>query len=95
MAALDHYRTRPELRGKPRRQFRYTAQILIDGKSAPRPCKLVDVSETGARIILKQDESLPDRFLLLLSEDGGARRKCRVVWRDARVIGVAFTDGPL
>jgi hypothetical protein len=81
---------RAELRRKPRRLFHYNASILTDGKSPPRTCAIADISETGARLLLESDSELPDRFLLLLSRNGDARRKCRVVWRDGLVVGVEF-----
>jgi hypothetical protein len=79
-----------ELRRKPRRQFHYNANILTDGKSPARTCAIADISETGARLLLESDSELPDRFILLLSRNGDARRKCRVVWRDGLVVGVEF-----
>jgi hypothetical protein len=90
MVVVGNSRNRAELRRKPRRQFHYNAGILTDGKSPPRTCAIADISETGARLLLESDSELPDRFILLLSRNGEARRKCRVVWRDGLVVGVEF-----
>jgi hypothetical protein len=49
-----------------------------------------DVSHTGARVVLENDEPLPDRFILLLTRNGVARRRCRVVWRTGVSLGVEF-----
>jgi len=80
-----------ELRKKTRRHFRYTAKILVDRKGPPRACLISDISEGGARLLLETDHELPDRFVLLLTAKGDARRRCRVVWRHETTVGVAFT----
>lgn len=79
-----------DLRKKPRRQFHYHAKILTSQKGKPRNCQIADISESGARIILEQDEDLPPRFLLLLSLRGETRRVCRLVWRKGLTVGVQF-----
>jgi hypothetical protein len=79
-----------DLRKKPRRQFHYRAKILTSAKGKPRNCQIADISESGARIILEQDEDLPLRFLLLLNSRGDTRRICRLVWRKGLTVGVQF-----
>jgi hypothetical protein len=32
----------------------------------------------------------PDSFVLLLAENGATRRRCRVIWRKPRAIGIKF-----
>ena len=81
---------RAELRRKSRRQFHYNASVLLDAKSSPRPCAIADISETGARIMLEKECNLPERFILLLTRSGEARRHCRLVWRDGLAAGVEF-----
>jgi hypothetical protein len=92
MVVVGNFRTRAELRKKPRRQFRYNASVLVDPKSPLMPCAIADISETGARIMLKSDAELPEVFYLLLTPTGEARRRCRVVWRTGTTVGVEFTD---
>lgn len=72
-----------------RRPIRYTAWIALEGNEL-HGCVLSDVSESGARIDTDQTKTIPDRFTLLLASNGSARRKCHVVWRKGRQIGVAF-----
>jgi PilZ domain len=90
MVVVGNYRNQAELRKKPRRQFHYNASILLDAKSAPQPCAIADVSATGARILLAAECTLPERFILLLTRSGEARRHCRLVWRDGLAAGVEF-----
>ena len=92
MVVVGGFRTRAELRKKPRRQFHYGARILTDKKGPPRACAIADISESGARIVLEADAELPARFMLLLTAKGEARRKCRVVWRDGLTVGLEFTN---
>ena len=53
-------------------------------------CVLSDISDTGARLDVEDSSTLPDRFMLLLSGTGSARRSCRVIWRAPAQVGVAF-----
>ena len=92
MVVVGNYRNRAELRKAARRHFHYNARILIDNKGTSRPCLISDVSEHGARLVLENDDELPERFVLLLSTGGDVRRRCRVVWRNGLVAGIAFLD---
>ncbi len=72
-----------------RRPVRYTAWVALKGDQL-HGCVLHDVSETGGRIDIDESEAIPDQFMLMLARNGKARRKCRVVWRKPRQIGVTF-----
>jgi hypothetical protein len=72
-----------------RRPVRYTAWLALEPGQL-RGCALSDMSDTGARIDVEDSKTIPDNFLLLLSGNGKAKRKCRVVWRKPRQVGVTF-----
>lgn len=72
-----------------RRPMRYTAWIVL-GTGRLHGCALADVSDTGGRLDVENASKIPDTFTLWLSSNGSARRKCKIVWRTARQIGVAF-----
>ena len=91
MVMIGNYRNRAELRKNPRRPFHYTAKIYTDGTTPPQNCTISDVSQTGARLLLERETELLDRFILVLSRNGGPRRRCRVVWRDGATLGVEFS----
>jgi len=55
-------------------------------------CKTQNVSATGALLELEHETEVPRTFILAFSRDGQVRRKCRVVWSVANIIGVKF-DG--
>jgi hypothetical protein len=77
-----------------RRPLRYAAWVAFDNEQT-HGCTLSDVSDSGARLEVDDSSAVPDHFLLWLSGNGAARRKCRVVWRTPRQIGVAFEKRPL
>ena len=57
-----------------RRPIRYSAWMALDSDKL-HGCVLSDISDTGARIDVEDAASLPDRFMLLLSGTGSARRR--------------------
>ena len=58
-----------------------------------------DLSSNGARLRVDPTVDIPNRFLLLLSEDGSVRRLCEIIWREKDQVGIRFLDsdatGPL
>lgn len=80
-------------RKSPRRQMSYAAWLAYEG-DAHHVCALHDISQTGARLNVKNSESVPDRFILMLSANGAARRYCQVVWRQPHQVGVRFEAPP-
>ena len=70
-----------------RRTVLKTGRIRF-GKSS-EICTVRDMSATGAAIELVGAASLPDKFDLVLEMESAAR-KCTVVWRKDRQLGVKF-----
>ncbi len=90
MVMSGNSRSRAEQRKHRRQPLRYSAKIMMDGEEPARTCTLSDVSQSGGCLVLDKDGELPDRFVLLLSANGGAQRRCQVIWRDGMTIGVKF-----
>ena len=80
---------RSDKRKAKRRPLRYSAWMSLDSDKL-HGCVLSDISDTGARLDVEDVKAVPDRFMLLLSGTGAARRSCRVIWRAEAQIGVAF-----
>jgi hypothetical protein len=60
------------------------------------PCRLRNISATGAQFELHRETELPKTFLLSLSENGAVIRRCTIAWQFSTVVGVKFvTDRPL
>ncbi len=72
-----------------RQPIGYTAWVALEADQL-HGCVLSNISESGARIDIDESKEIPDEFTLLLASNGSARRKCRVIWRKPRQIGVSF-----
>jgi hypothetical protein len=57
-------------------------------------CVIDDLWEFGARFTLAIDVKLPGEFVLVLSAEGDARRRCRTLWRDELELSVEFLRDP-
>lgn len=79
-----------EKRKNLRRTVTYPAFIDLGDGSPTRECTLCDASQEGAQLAVADPNSLPNEFILALSADGAARRRCRVMWRTEKQIGVEF-----
>jgi hypothetical protein len=81
---------RKDYRKAPRKRLGSRAWIRFDDGFSVRPCRLVDVSETGIRIEVDAPRAVADRFSLLMSRDAAPGRQCRVKWRRGSLIGAEF-----
>jgi hypothetical protein len=73
-----------------RRKVGAKAWIGLDGGFAVRPCKMVDLSDTGVQIAVHATETVPSIFTFLMSRDAGLGRRARVKWRRGSQIGAEF-----
>ncbi len=72
-----------------RRALSAMAKIQFGIGSLPRDCKIVDVSDGGARVIA-ENLDIPTEFTLTLSE--GRPRQCRLAWRIGCEFGAEYLD---
>ena len=86
---MSERRPPPNLRQHARRAVFIKAQLLREGKPS-LPCTLVDISDTGARLVIEETSALPNRFTIVMGEQGVPRRQCRLIWRGDNEIGVTF-----
>jgi hypothetical protein len=63
------------------------AKLIVGPKDPVIDCRVIDYSAGGACLEICGQTKLPDRFELLF---GGTKKRCRVVWRVGRRVGVAF-----
>jgi PilZ domain-containing protein len=79
-----------------RRSQRYPtncrAWIEFDDHTPPLNCTLVDISDGGARIQVAAPHRLPEEFSLILTEDAGHVRRCRIIWRADDEIGISYLE---
>jgi PilZ domain len=84
-------------KGSNRRKFgrqpvSYPAKLIATDGSWGRNCRLIDASESGARLITEEPIELPQEFLLALSPKSA--RRCELRWIEEREVGVAFVREP-
>jgi len=72
-----------------RRSRNLPALILSDGATTTE-CHVHDVSRHGAKVTVQMPSSVPNQFELTFSLTNNTRR-CKVVWRRNKVLGVKFT----
>jgi hypothetical protein len=73
-----------------RRSLGTDACIRLDGGFAARPCKVMDISDTGVRIRIEAADSVPSTFSLFVSRTADSGRRARVKWRRGSQIGAEF-----
>jgi hypothetical protein len=83
-----------EQRQFPRHRVDSPAWVDFGDGALMRRCTLWDVSENGARIVIEEPADVPTEFLLILSADGTARRRCRIIWRSDNQIGALYLAAP-
>ena len=77
------------LRAAPRRSVRELARIVFEDGNPTLKCIIVDVSETGARLIIAGAQDLPDTFLLFRRSDL-TLREAVVMRREFTAVGVSL-----
>jgi len=91
---LNGHMSEPD--AKPRRHrrriFEATASVSFGDGSNPRPCWILDISDSGARLNIGAQRELPDFFTLRVTSTDAVRRSCKLVWRKGNEIGVRFVQ---
>jgi hypothetical protein len=72
-----------------RRKVGVDAWLRLDGFGV-RPCKVIDLSDTGVRISLNAPQAVPNIFVFLSSRGSGPGRRASVKWRRGTQIGADF-----
>ena len=79
----------PELRRAPRQRTYKGARIGFGNGRAMIYCLVRNLSKTGACISVESEAAIPDSINLVF-DSGEASRVSRVVWRRAKLMGLAF-----
>ena len=76
-----------------RRSVKQPGWITLEGGFAARPCTVLDLSVTGAKITLDDPNSVTaSRIRLAFTRDARTGRACEVVWRRGKTLGVRFVS---
>ena len=89
-----------EARRAPRKRVAVPGLIGVPGYRLTVPCRIVDMSATGAcatlvvspRERIRTAGELPDQVILVLRQDR-VEIDCRVQWREGTRLGVQFLSG--
>jgi PilZ domain len=87
MPAMFAKKRRPERRRSARSTLGSRAWIRLDDSFAVRPCRVIDLSPTGARLSIEGEITKPFALLLALNSAG---RKARIKWRRGNQVGIQF-----
>jgi hypothetical protein len=68
----------------------FPAWIEIDRAAERSECTVLDVSESGARLVVPSKTRFPKEFWLVFSKDGTRRRRCRMAWQSSEQIGLTY-----
>jgi hypothetical protein len=93
MSEVPFKDTGPARRKRARREFDYSAMLVAsDGRQWP--ASIVDISEAGAQLAVRDASDLAEAFSLLIGGKNAVRRECTIVWRSGARVGVAFNRRP-
>jgi hypothetical protein len=73
-----------------RRSVRQAGWITLEGGFAARQCTVLDLSSTGAKVVVDDPQSVTATVRLAFSRDARTGRMCEVVWRRGKTLGVRF-----
>jgi hypothetical protein len=79
-----------QMRRTSRQTANLPAWIEAHNSSLLERCKLVDISEKGARLVFADIDNLPEQFNLHLSRVGQPPKQCRIIWRRGNEVGLEF-----
>lgn len=82
-----------EKRAAPRQRVFMVGRIVYDKHNTVVKCAVRDVSEGGAKLMCKEQASVPAEFSLVTMNDG-QMREVRAKWRSGDLIGVEFISAP-
>ena len=63
------------------------ASLIVGPRAPVVPVRVIDYSAGGACVELNAETKLPPRFEILHS---GVKKRCRLVWKHGRRIGLCF-----
>ena len=74
-----------------RRSVQQPGWITLEGGFAARQCNVLDLSATGAKVVLDDPGSVTtSKIRLAFARDARTGRDCEVVWRRGKTLGIRF-----
>jgi hypothetical protein len=63
---------------------------MVDLRKGALPCKIIDLSDTGAGLVFSGASHVPNFFTLLIPDR--APLFCQIMWRRQERLGVSFRE---
>jgi hypothetical protein len=73
-----------------RRTRHHSAWITFERDIQSHECQIIDISADGAKLVADVDAPIGSTLRLSAVPQAVVRRRCEVVWRRGRTIGVKF-----
>jgi hypothetical protein len=73
-----------------RKSVQQPGWLIFEGSFAARPCTVVDLSDSGAKIQAGDPTPVRTKLRLAFSRDVRTGRPCEVVWQRGKTIGIKF-----
>jgi hypothetical protein len=77
-------------RKSPRRPINHPCWIDPGPGHSIIPGQLQNISASGAKLVVKESDELPEEFTVYLTQDGKIGRRARVVWRSGAELGLTI-----
>jgi hypothetical protein len=74
----------------PRKSVQQPGWLIFEGSFAARPCTVIDLSDTGAKVQSGEPTPVRTKLRLAFSRDVRTGRPCEVVWQRGKTFGVKF-----
>jgi hypothetical protein len=85
---MDRSLSKPGLKREARRRRHQWAWGTLEGKAAAHDCRVLDVSQNGAKVVTDMAAEIGTRMGLALVPH--RPRLCEIVWRRGRTVGIKF-----
>jgi len=87
---MDRTLSKPKMKREVRRRRHQWAWVTLEGKVILHDCRVLDVSQSGAKIVIDVAAEIGTRFGLALVPY--SPRQCEIVWRRGRTLGIKFVS---
>lgn len=89
VGAFNSVEAEPVERRKVSRRRTLKAGSIVFNRAGGIDCRVRNLSPAGALLEVASQVGIPEEFVLVIESDH-ARHACRVIWRTATRLGVAF-----
>ncbi|MBI3700119.1 MAG: PilZ domain-containing protein [Afipia sp.] len=77
---------------KPRHKMQQHVWMTLDGGFAKRNCTVLDLSLSGAKILVHDKGPIDGKLSIAFTGDVRKTTRCRLVWQKGSEIGVEFLN---